>query len=299
VAVVLGDEWSRTPLFAQDVLATFKTYGHRPEIGFDLFDRPRWINVLLLAKYARATAAGAKGRLKRGVARLGGRLPPIVPIPMGYGNQVDLPIRPLTQRSTDVFFAGSVQHGGGDGRSRYRPRNPKNLARASMLEALERLGAARPDLAIRTSTTPSFTLNAIYYGTEAGSEALDLDAYSAALMDAKICLVPRGTNVETFRYFEALRYGCIAIAEPQPDFPFYRGAPVVEIRDWSTADRVILDLLADGDRMSALHHEGLAWWRDRCSPEVIGRMMAETVRAELERDPTRGAGRHATTNTRA
>jgi hypothetical protein len=55
----------------------------------------------------------------------------------------------------------------------------------------------------------------------------------------------------------------------------------VEIRDWSSADRVIEDLLDNPDRMADLHHRGLAWWREKCSPEVTGRMMADTVRGEL------------------
>jgi hypothetical protein len=147
-----------------------------------------------------------------------------------------------------------------------------------MLDALDRIRSARPDLVVRTSTTPSFTLNALYYGLEDGADALKVDAYSAAMMDAKICLVPRGTNPETYRYFEALRYGCIAIAEQQPDFPFYRGAPIVQIDDWRKLDGVLAALLSDPERMDRLHAQGTAWWRDRCSAEHIGNMMARTIR---------------------
>jgi hypothetical protein len=147
-----------------------------------------------------------------------------------------------------------------------------------MLDSLDRIRSARPDLVVRTSTTPSFTLNALYYGHEDGTDALKVDAYSAAMMDARICLVPRGTNPETYRYFEALRYGCIAIAEQQPDFPFYRGAPVVQIDDWRRLDEVLAALLSDPEKMSRLHADGPAWWRDRCSAEQIGTMMARTVR---------------------
>jgi hypothetical protein len=278
VPVVMGDEWSRTPLYAQDVLATFKVYGTAPPLGFRLLSRPSWIRALLTVKYVRAHAHGARGRIRRVAAALRRRVPPIVPIPLGYGNQADLPVTPLAQRGTDVFFAGSVAHGRPARMSAaYWLRNPKTLAREAMLESLERLKEARPELIVRTSTTPSFTLNAIYYGTEDGAEALGADAYSSAMMDSKICLVPRGTSAETFRYFEALRYGCIAITEPQPDFPFYRGAPVVEIQDWRRLDEVVADLLASPDRMQRLHHDGMKWWRERCAPEPIGRMMARVV----------------------
>jgi len=287
VAVVMGDEWSRTPLYAQDVLATFKVYGHVPRLGFRLFSRPTWVKALLALKYVRAAAHGTHGMARRAAARLHGTPPPIVPIPLGFGNQAELPVRPLAERGTDVFFAGSVEHGR---RSRLSPaywlRNPKTLAREQMLDSLERLQAARPDLSVRTSTTPSFTLNALYYGTEDGADALGVDEYSAAMMDAKVCLVPRGTNVETYRYFEALRYGCVAIAEPQPDFSFYRGAPVIQIDDWRGLGRVVEGLLVDPAHMLKLHTEGRDWWREHCSPKAIGTMMASAVRNATARGST-------------
>ena len=31
--------------------------------------------------------------------------PPIVPIPLGFGNQAEMAVRPLSERGTDVFFA--------------------------------------------------------------------------------------------------------------------------------------------------------------------------------------------------
>ncbi len=279
VAVTMGDEWSQTPLYTQDVLATFKAYGTSPHLGFSPLSRPSWIRLLLAAKYARAFVHGARGRLRRLSAKVKGRVPPIVPIPLGYGNQAEMPIRPVAARGTDVFFAGSVAHGRPARTSpAYWLRNPKTLAREAMLDALDGLQAARPELTIRTTTTPSFTLNALYYGTEDGAEALGVDAYSSSMMDTKICLVPRGTSVETYRYFEALRYGCVAIVEPQPDFPFYRGAPVVEIQDWRHLGDVVEKLLADPARMESLHRAGLEWWRDRCAPEPVGRMMARVIR---------------------
>ena len=65
VAIAMGDEWSRTPLYAQEVLATFKMYGTSPSLGFRVFGRPSWIRLLLAAKYGRALAHGARGRFRR------------------------------------------------------------------------------------------------------------------------------------------------------------------------------------------------------------------------------------------
>jgi hypothetical protein len=291
VAVVLGDEWARVPLYAADVLATFKCYGTRPALG--RLPPDPGLALMLLAKHARTWAHGREGRRRYARATRerrarGEAVPPVYPIPLGYGNQLDLPVRPLAERATDLFFAGSVAHGEYPW---YAPqrwlRSPKELARARMLAALETLRARRPEWRVRTTTTASFALNALHYGTPDAATVLGGDAYSHALMDTRLCLAPRGTSAETFRYFEGLRYGCVVLAEPQPPRPFYADAPVVEVTDWRRLEAVAAGLLADPARMERLHRAALAWWRTRCSEEAVGAEMAERVEALLPAE-TRG-----------
>ena len=108
-----------------------------------------------------------------------------------------------------------------------------NTARRRMLEGLVWLRADEPEFAVHVANTSGFTLNDLHYGTGDQREILGKDAYSEAMINAKVCLVPRGTSPETYRYFEVLRYGTITIVERQPPFPFYDGAPVVDIDDWA------------------------------------------------------------------
>ena len=283
VALVMGDEWSRVPRYSQKVLATFKLYGSGPYLGINRWLPLSRIKMMLGLKYVRSRFLRLPGTLRRMLVSANNRLQsipqsPIIPIPLGYGNQADLAVRPISERQTDVFFAGSVQHAPLSKSSiRYWLQNPKQLARQAMLEALDKIRATCPEIEIQVAITSSFTLNDVHYGTGNKDEILGIEEYSKAMMDAKICLVPRGTSPETFRLFEALRFGTIPIVEPLPPFSFYKGAPVVEIENWNQLDRVIVELVADRDRMDELHHAALAWWKSHCCEEVIADTIAQTI----------------------
>ena len=282
VAVVLGDEWARIPAYANDVLATFKCYG--TSLPLDVGLRPTHLNAMRLAKQLRTTAHYLPGWARNATRRLRSRFrerpaPPMHAIPLGYGNQLELPIRPVEERSIDLFFAGSVEHGQAPpGSLGHWIQSPKTLARQAMIDALQSVKRTRPDLNVVHSTPTSFAWNAIHYGTDAGRDVLDAEGYSARMMNAKICLVPRGTSLETFRYFEALRYGCILVTEPLPSRWFYDGAPVYSVDDWHELPALVDRLLADPVLLDQKHVEALAWWENVCSPEALGRFMAEQIR---------------------
>ena len=89
-------------------------------------------------------------------------------------------------------------------------------------------------------------------------------------METKICLVPRGTSFETFRFFEALRYGCVVVTEALPSRWFYKGAPVIQITDWSELEKILEKLLSDKQVLQEKHQESLNWWHKKCSEETVG-----------------------------
>lgn len=290
VALTMGDEWSRVPDYSQKVLATFKCYGSKPFLGVRSWYPFSRLKLMLILKYLRNIVVSLPGALTRFVYGIGKWVQkegwtPIIPIPLGYGNQMNLKVKPLAERGMDVFFAGSVDHTRAKKSSlKYWIQNPKKLARNAMIDALDRLAASNTSIKTNVAVTSSFTLNDIHYGTGDDQEILQIQEYSQAMMNAKICLVPRGTSPETYRFFEALRAGTIPIVEPLPPFSFYKEAPVVEIQDWNTLDVVIKELLADPARMEVLHQDGLMWWKEHCSEEAIAEMMVETI--ESHREPS-------------
>lgn len=259
VAVVLGDEGGRIPLYLDRVRAVFKCYGTRPAPG-GLADLARsslhWLRWL--------PGAGALAR-QRIAARAGhGPAPaPVLPIPLGTYNQLDLPVLPIERRHTDVFFAGSLEHASS---ALHRLVSPKVRARREMLGALEWVGRARPDLRIDVRVTAGF----------GASRDAPSQEYSHALMEARVCLAPRGTSPETFRFFEGLRCGCVVITGPLPDHWFYRDAPVVRLDRWRDLPRA-LTLLQDPEELAGRHAAALAWWQERCSEAAVGRYLAERL----------------------
>ena len=292
VVLLLLDEACRLPRYLGRVGAVFRCLGTRPHL-----DKPTsspLLNGLIAARagrnaaqwvadWVRARAAGVPSHWRT----------PQFHIPLGYGRQEALPVRPIQEREIDVAFLGSVEH---------RPKEresvlewvksppglatPKVLTRERMVQAVERLRAERPDLRVHLHTTGS------YQESWSSSPA----AYSEALMNTKVCLAPRGTTVETNRYFEGVRAGCVVVSDPLPDYWFYRDGPAIELAGWERLPAVVDDLLAP-DALERRHRESLRWWEDVCSERPVGRYMAEALRsvprvgaASTQRRPPSGAG---------
>ena len=269
VAVVLGDEDSHLPVYVDRVRAVFKCYGTRPFIGSNPLRDRTWLSVLVwLQGMRRHVGHLPDDRRAVGLRLRGRRIPPVVHIPLGYYNQLDLPLTPFAERRTSVFFAGSLER---RERSRISPRYwirmPKPVARAQMLDGLAAFRRRHPSEPVRVRLTPTFS----------ATRRDDAPLYSRELMDSRICLVPRGASAETFRFFEALRYGCVVVCERQPPTPFYAGSPAVVIDRWSELPGVLAALLRDPAELLARHERSLEWWRDRCSEAAVGALLAARI----------------------
>lgn len=272
VAVVVGDEDSRIPAYADRVRAVFKCYGSRPFAGLGPLRDRTLVGTLVAVEAMRRRARHLPGdRLRARTALRGASLAPIHPIPLGYYNQVDVPFVPFDERATAVQFAGTtgyVDHG------RLSPkrwlRRPHPVARREMLAALGVFRAARPELPVVARETEHFLAHATQ----------DAESYSRELMDAQIVLAPRGGSVETYRFFEALRAGCVVITEPLPDTWFYSGSPAVTIRRWRDLPAVLDGLLGSPTGLRERAAASLAWWRDRCSEQALAAHMAAQLGAQ-------------------
>ena len=107
--------------------------------------------------------------------------------------------------------------------------------------------------------------------------------YSDRVMNTKISMAPRGTSFETFRFFEALRSGCIVISEFLPSGWFYDGAPAIRLSNWSELGPTLQRLLSDPAALEKMHQDSLDWWREKCSESALGAYIASKLNAMSER----------------
>jgi hypothetical protein len=287
VAVLLNDEWFRTPSYCDRVLAVLRNLPDTPWFAWNTLFPPDAPSMFALANYVRILLErrgtrgighdlDAAGDLLSGSARS-------IDIPLGYSHQPDLPLKPFEQRQTDVFFAGSLVHdldrkGSWKQALKRLVGSPKTVHRKAMIREVERFRARHGELRAKITVSGDFR--------SLGSS--DVTSYAEDMMDARVALVPQGTAAESYRLFEAWRYGCIVICEQLPPRPFLQGAPAIVLRSWRELEAALSQLLGDPQRQLALHEASLAWWREVCSEDAVGRHLAGRL-AEPGGSPGDGA----------
>jgi hypothetical protein len=265
VAILLTDEERIIPHYLRKVRFVFKTYGFRPWCGASLRGQPPVAIAKCVREWVTWGAHLASFWRESGLslARDGGLV-----IPLGYAQQTDEPVKDFEARRYTVGFLGSAE-------SKERAQlslhallgTPKLIARSRMIEGLQKLAAANPEGTF-FGTTGSFA-ESINTGGE---------RYSKIMADTKIALAPRGSSVETYRFFEAMRQGCVVICDRLPPHWFYEGCPAIQIDDWNKLEAEVEALTANPERLLDLHRRSLAWWDAKLSE----RALAEVVAARLE-----------------
>ena len=186
-------------------------------------------------------------------------------VPLGYARQTDLPGKPFETRRFLVGFLGSIEN---RNYSRFSPKRllgtPKYVARSRLAEFLHKLIAWAPDK-VFYGTTASFTESTM---TGAG------DRYTEIMADTKIALVPRGSSVETYRFFEAMRQGCVVICDRLPPHWFYVGCPAIQVDNWGNVEAEVRALSADPERLVDLHRKSLVWWDEKLSERAVAQLIA-------------------------
>jgi hypothetical protein len=273
IAIVLGDEWCRIPAYSNKIRAIFKGYGTQPTLGYNFIFSPSYLSFINFIHFLRIVSVYIPSWINYQTYKLV-RQPednaaPIYAIPLGYYKQIELPLKPLLDRSYDIYFSGSIaQRKYSKNTLKFWIGEPKSISREKMILNLKKLNNKHQNLKVKLSLTDSFQ----------SSSSSNAEVYSEELMNSKICLAPRGTSFETFRFFEALRYGCIVVTEVLPSRWFYDGAPIIQIADWSELEEVLKSLVENVDLMQKKHYESLNWWKNQCSETAVGTYIAERIK---------------------
>lgn len=146
----------------------------------------------------------------------------VFPIPAGYNCRSNgkvmtrmYPEKKISDRKYDVFYSGQPLPW-----------------RQPLIDALNEL---------------SKSFNIWSQPTSGFRQGLDIDDYYKAMGDSKICVVPDGTSIDTYRFVEACGSSCIIITTRKPDLWYYRNAPLYYVDDWSKLTSPYLHNVLCGD----------------------------------------------------
>jgi hypothetical protein len=86
------------------------------------------------------------------------------------------------------------------------------------------------------------------------------EEYISLLLNSKCIPCPRGNNVETFRFYEALECGCIPIALDCPEVLNNGGMELLNLQSWSQAAGLMQHFQANPEQMEQYRRAVLLSW---------------------------------------
>lgn len=277
VAILVGEEWGLIPRYARHVRLAARVMGRTPFLGIRRWFPLSRLKVMLAVKHLRNGWRHLRSRLRLAFPPSSWPAPVhrqarIVHLPWGSASLVDVPMKPIAARTANYYFSGGIVHGSNFGYRRFLSA-PKIIARQSLVDAVAAIEKKHPELA----AGPTVKVHA-----DRSTGALDdIRDYAERLMNARVCLAPRGSVADTWRFFEGLKSGCAVITNPLPDEWYYRDAPVLQLESWSELEDTLLPLLRDEARLEAMHRASLKYWEEVCGERALGRYLAEQIRAAV------------------
>lgn len=280
VAILIGEEWGLIPRYARHVRLVARVMSRYPFLGVRKWFPLHRLNLQLGAKFLRNWSHHLRSwwRYKTPPSWWPGRVhkkASIVHLPWGSASLVEVPMKSMRERTRNYYFSGAIALGSDFGYRRFTS-SPKILARQSLVKAVAELEKKYPSLASDQTVK-------VHEQTSTGKLS-DIEDYAQRLMDSKICLAPRGSVADTWRFFEGLKSGCAVITNPLPDEWYYRGAPVIQLDSWNDLEETILPLLADEARLEEMHSQSLKYWEEVCGERALGRFLAHAISSSAARE---------------
>lgn len=189
---------------------------------------------------------------------------------------------PIEERKTGVFFSGNLNANRVDFYRQFipwggfPPRNLPLLARKLIARGL----GTRPGRLLPRDFSASFSDSVIRF-TGGFAQGYPIGEFAARLADARIAICPPGfTSPETIRHFEAMSHGCVVISSPLPPNPFYRGGPVIQLKNWQLLRPLILNLIEDAESLGETSRLTRSWWENHCSPEALAQKITSVLKKQ-------------------
>lgn len=196
----------------------------------------------------------------------------ITSIPLGWHTESDMSdIVPMNERLFNISFTGCLNRNRFDIASELSgiPKRFIGFGMAFMKKFTLKV----------LNTIVKYKYNTDWYKFNSDfNNGLDTDTYHWILRHTKIALVPKGwVNSETFRLYEAMRYGCVIICEELPDREYYKGIPAIIVQNWNDGIDIANELLSNPDMLNHLSNESKRFYEEKLS----GNALADIILKEL------------------
>lgn len=168
-------------------------------------------------------------------------------LPLGCNGEVpEVPWIPFQERQLDVFFSGQA----------IPQRGPFVLAVMELLAAMQ---------------TQSHLLGQVTF-TSQFRGGLSPEHYAQSLMNSRVALLPPGFSPITFRFFEAMRSGCLLVGPDLPPFWYLVGLPMLQMPlRWETLSPKLMALLQDPEYQLELHKRTLTHYQEHIAVPSLAR----------------------------
>lgn len=266
VLVLVSDEHFCYRHYWPELRGVIRTYSRAPQCLDEVPPRSQ-LGVAAIAHYLHKQLGSKLSLLRAAKARRDLRVfqleDRVLHMPLGCFFRFRPQVRPIAARGINFAFLGSVEYSPARRRWLHRVLEPpKLLSRGLMLQAVQGF-VQQTGIQGTVRTTGDFE-----------ESIQDQAGYAAALQDCRISLCPRGSNPETYRFFESSAAGCVIVCEPLPDAWFYRDHPALVIRDWSELPAVLETLLSDEARLQRLSEQTRAFWERNLSERAVAARIA-------------------------
>jgi glycosyltransferase involved in cell wall biosynthesis len=120
--------------------------------------------------------------------------------------------------------------------------------------------------------------NDYYQFNDGFNNGLNEEDYNFILKNTKIALCPKGwVNQETFRLYESMKWGCVVISEDLPNRSYYKGIPIVKVKDWSEGIRIANELINDTNELERLSKQNIQYYKDNLSPQATADLIIKKL----------------------
>jgi hypothetical protein len=74
-----------------------------------------------------------------------------------------------------------------------------------------------------------------------------------------------------------MKWGCVVISEDLPNRSYYKGIPIIKVKDWNEGIEIANRLIEDTNELERLSKETIKFYKDNLSPEATANLIIKGI----------------------